>query len=482
MGVGTVNMMKTQTPLWTADEAAKATHGDVTQDFIATGVSINTRTLQPGDLFIALLGPNVDGHDHVASAFEKGAVAACVSHRPPVFDPDTPLLMVEDTMQALKDLGTFARDHFAGKVIAVTGSVGKTGTKEALNMVLGDQAKTCASLGSLNNHWGLPLSLSRMEQDAGYGILELGMNHPGELGPLSKMTRPDVCVVTTVQAAHTEFFDSTDQIADAKAEIFEGAGADWTAVLNQDIKEFERLKTAATSKNAKTILTFGESPDADFRVLSFDLNPMGSNVTAATPLGELSYCIASPGHHWVINSLAVLAAVHAVGGDVKRAAKSMARLTPPKSRGERFEIQLNDGAFALIDESYNASPAAMGAALAVLGAQPIDASGQRIAVLGDMKELGDDAPQRHRDLCEVLESANIDKVYLAGEMMLNLWEALPGSMQGKHCLTSKDLAKIMANTITSGDVVMVKGSAGSDMGRIVKTLKSLNITNQKDEG
>ncbi|MBL4692892.1 MAG: UDP-N-acetylmuramoyl-tripeptide--D-alanyl-D-alanine ligase [Magnetovibrio sp.] len=469
-------MMKTTTQLWTSTDAAKATSGDVTQDFVATGVSINTRTLKPGDIFLALVGPNADGHDHVASAFEKGAVAACVSHRPPVFDPDTPLLMVKDTLQALQDLGTYARRRFLGKVIAVTGSVGKTGTKEALNMVLGEQAKVTASIGSLNNHWGLPLSLSRMVGDANYAILEMGMNHPGELGPLSQMASPDVCVITTVQSAHTEFFEGTDQIADAKAEIFEGATENWTAVLNADIEEFERLNTAAKARGAACILTFGEGDEVDFRVESFDLYPHSSNVVAQTPIGEIRYSIASPGRHWVINSVAVLAAVHAVGGDVRQAAQSMAHLLPPKSRGGRFEVQLKDGVFALIDESYNASPAAMGAALAVLGAQPIGPLADRVAVLGDMKELGENAPQLHSDLREVLMSSKIDKVYLVGDMMQNLWNVLPKNMQGHHCATSKELSEIMTTFIKPGDVVMVKGSASSEMGRVVKKLKGLGLS------
>lgn len=473
--------MKTKTPLWTSQAAAEATGGTVTCDFTVTGISINTRTLKPGDLFIALVGPNADGHDYVATAFEKGAAAACVSHRPPVFDPDTPLLMVEDTMQALQDLAVAGRAKLPGKMIAVTGSVGKTGTKEALKRVLGDQAKTDASIGSLNNHWGLPLSLARMNGDDVYAVMELGMNHPGELRPLSKLTRPNVCLITTVQAAHTEFFESTEQIADAKAEIFEGAEAGWTAVLNADIKEFSRLQAAAQAQGAAKILTFGEAGDADFGVVSFHLDALGSDVVARTPLGEVAYRIASPGFHWVSNSLAVLACVHAVGADVFKAAESLARLTPPKKRGERFEIQMPSGSFVLIDESYNASPAAMCAAFAVLGAQPTTGQGRRIAVLGDMLELGDDSAKQHRDLGDVLVAAQIDTVYLAGEAMHHLWTALPPSMQGHHALTSKDLSEVVKAAIQPDDVVMVKGSAGINMSHIVEVLRSLETSPRKVE-
>ncbi|PHS78499.1 MAG: UDP-N-acetylmuramoylalanyl-D-glutamyl-2, 6-diaminopimelate--D-alanyl-D-alanine ligase [Rhodospirillaceae bacterium] len=475
-------MMKSQTPLWTSAQAAKATRGDVTQGFVATGVSINTRTLKPGDLFVALVGPKIDGHDHVAKAFELGAVAAVVSHRPPVFDPDTPLLMVEDTMQALEDLGVYARKNFKGQVIAVTGSVGKTGTKEALNIVLRDQAKTTASIGSHNNHWGLPLSLARMDREARYGVMELGMNHPGELIPLSKMTQPDVCMITTVQAAHTEFFANTTEIAKAKAEIFQGAKPDWKAVINADISETIQLKQAARDHKAAEIITFGESINADFRVVVFKMEEQGSTITALTPIGPLRYYIASPGRHWVLNSLGVLAAVHALGGDVRQAAESLSKVTPPKSRGERFDVQLKDGTFALIDESYNASPAAVGAALAVLGAQPVASSSRRIAVLGDMLELGEDTPQIHRDLGEVLISSGVDTVYLAGEAMQHLWDALPKKMQGHHCQTSKQLADVVKAKIRPGDVVMVKGSAGSKMDVVVKKLRALDKTRKKGEG
>ena len=477
-----MNMMKSPTSLWTSGEAAKATRGDVTQDFVATGVSINTRTLKPGDLFVALVGPKIDGHDHVAKAFEMGAVAAVVSHRPPVFDPDTPLLMVEDTMQALEDLGVYARHNFSGKVIAVTGSVGKTGTKEALNIVLSDQAKTTASIGSHNNHWGLPLSLARMDKDAKFGVMELGMNHPGELIPLSKMTQPDVCMITTVQAAHTEFFESTAEIAKAKAEIFQGAKPGFQAVINADISETQQLQQAARDQNAAEIITFGESIEADFRVAVFKMEEQGSTITALTPLGPIRYRIASPGRHWVLNSLGVLAAVHALGGDVRQAAESLSKVTPPKSRGERFDVQLKDGTFALIDESYNASPAAVGAALAVLGAQPVPTSSSRIAVLGDMLELGDDTPQIHRDLGEVLISSGVDTVYLAGEAMHHLWDALPKQMQGHHCQSSKELADVVKAAVRPGDVVMIKGSAGSKMDVVVKKLRALDKTRTKGEG
>lgn len=476
-----MNMMKTALPLWTSAQAAEATQGDVTDGWTASGVSINTRTLQPGDLFIALIGPNMDGHDYVADAFEKGAAAACVSHRPPVFDPDAALLMVDDTQRALEALGLAARARTKARVIGVTGSVGKTGTKEALKTVLAAQGKTTASEGSLNNHWGLPLSLARTPSDADFAVLEMGMNHPGELTVLSKMARPHVCLITTIAPAHTEFFSSTEAIADAKAEIFLGAEPGAVAVLNADIAERARLQAAAQQAGLADIVTFGESIEADFRVIAYTLEPNGSTVTALTPVGRVEYTIASPGKHWVVNSLAVLAAVHAAGGDVVRAAQSLADVTPPAGRGEQFELPVEGGTFTLIDESYNASPAAVRASLAVLGAQPLAAGKRRIAVLGDMLELGEDTPRLHAELADALVANHVDTAYLAGEAMAHLWNALPSRMHGHHSVTAELLADVVMQAVRPGDVVMVKGSAGSRMGLIANRLKTLAANNTKRE-
>ena len=475
-----MNMIKTTHTLWSSDDAASASHGDAHPAWTASGISINTRTLQPGDLFIAIQGPNVDGHDYVANAFEKGAAAACVHHRPPVLDPDAPLLVVEDTMKALEDLGRGARERLDhAKVIAVTGSVGKTGTKEALKAVLSKQGKTSASEGSLNNHWGLPLSLARMPADADYAVLELGMNYPGELTPLSKMARPHVCVITTIAPAHTEFFESTAQIADAKAEIFQGIEEGGSAVLNADIPEFEQLNAAAQKVGIEDVITFGAADGADFRLKEFSLDANGSDVTAISPWGELSYRIGLAGQHWVMNSLCILAAAHAAGADVEQAAQALAELTPPSGRGQRFEIQLDGGAFVLIDESYNASPVAMDAALAVLAAQPTE--GKRIAVLGDMLELGEDTPAAHAALADLIAKHNIDQVYMSGEAMEHLWNALPDGVRIKHTVTSDLLAGVVREAVRPGDVVMVKGSAGARMGRVVDALKALDIQTQKGD-
>ncbi len=475
-----MNMIKTAHTLWTSEDAARVTQGDAHPAWTASGVSINTRSLQPGDLFIAIQGPNVDGHDYVADAFEKGAAAAAVCHRPPVLDPDAPLLVVGDTMAALEQLGSGARDRLeTAKVIAVTGSVGKTGTKEALKAVLSKQGKTAASEGSLNNHWGLPLSLARTPADTDYAILEMGMNHPGELTPLSKMARPHVCVVTTIAPAHTEFFKDTFEIADAKAEIFVGIEPGGSAVLNRDIEEYDRLADAAKAVGIEDIVTFGGAVDADFRLKACSLDADGSDITAITPWGELSYRLGIPGQHWVMNSLCVLAAVHCAGGNVELAAEALAELSAPSGRGERYDIETGNGRFVMFDESYNASPAAMDAALSVLEAQPVEQDGQRIAVLGDMLELGDDTPNIHAGLLDALVKHKIDKVYLAGEAMVHLWNVLPEALRGHHSVSSDLLTGVICEAVKPGDVVMVKGSAGARMGRVVSALKSLDTTKTK---
>ena len=475
-----MNMIQATTPLWTSSEAAQATGGTAQTPWNATGVSINTRTLQPGDLFIALKGPNVDGHDYVADAFEKGAAAACVSHRPPVLDPDAPLLVVEDTDKALMDLARAARERTDATFIGVTGSVGKTGTKDALKTLLSAQGATYASEGNLNNQWGLPLSLARTPASTDYAVLEMGMNHPGELTVLSHLARPHVCVVTTIAPAHTEFFASTLEIADAKAEIFKGAAPGAKAILNADIPEFTRLFDAARDCGLRDVATFGETVDADFRVIAYELGPEGSHVTATSPDGRLDFTVATPGKHWVLNALAVLAAVRAAGADVQRAALDMVKVTPPQGRGARHDIALDGDSFTLIDDSYNASPAAVRASLAVLAAQPVVPGARRIAVFGDMLELGEDTARLHAELAESVLASKVDAVYLAGDAMGHLWNALPTRLHGHHCETAEMLSDVVSKAVRPGDVVLVKGSAGSRMGLIVQQLKAMDGANDKN--
>ncbi len=456
--------------LWTAAEAAAATGGRANTDWSATGVSIDSRTIGPGELFVALQGPVHDGHDHVAAALAAGAVAALVHRVPEGLAPDAPLLVVEDTLEALRGLGRAARERIAGKVIAVTGSVGKTGTKEMLRLAFGCQGETHASVGSFNNHWGVPLSLARMPRDTAWGIFELGMNHAGEIAPLSRMVRPHVAIVTTVEAVHIEFFDSVEGIADAKAEIFEGVEPGGAAVLNRDNRHFQRLAAAARARGIERILGFGNHIEADARLLDCGLDPEASSVFALVADHAMAYTIGVPGVQWVMNSLSVLLAVKAAGADVEAAAKALGGMTAPQGRGARKVVTTAAGSFAVIDESYNASPVSVRAAVATLAAAKPAKGARRIAVLGDMLELGADAPALHAGLAGPLVERGIDLVFCAGPNMRRLHDALPEAMRGGHAADSAALAPMVLAAVRAGDVVMVKGSAGSRMGVVVRTL------------
>src|SRR6185437_13656724 len=454
--------------LWTAAEAARATGGNPQGDWQASGVSIDSRTLAPGDLFIALVGPKFDGHNYVTDALAKGAAAAMVARVPEGVSADARLLVVRDTMAALEDLGRAARARSQASIVGVTGSVGKTGTKEALRRAFERQGAAFASAGSLNNQWGVPLSLARMPRDTLYGVFEMGMNHPGEIDVLSRIVRPHVAVITTVEPAHLGFFPSVEAISDAKAEIFVGMEPRGAAVLNRDNAHFARLADAARARGITRILSFGNHPDAMVKLIDSHLYATASAVTASV-MGEIvDYCIAIPGRHWVMNSLAVLAAVRAVGGDVGAAAGAMSSLTPLDGRGRRHRIVVGGGTLELIDESYNASPASMRAAFSVLGASDPRRDGRRIAVLGDMLELGDDSARLHAELAQPLIDAGVNLVFTVGRDMRALYDALPKRMRGGHAASSAEMAEIVVRRLRAGDVVSVKGSFGSRMAEIVK--------------
>jgi UDP-N-acetylmuramoyl-tripeptide--D-alanyl-D-alanine ligase len=462
--------------LWTAAEAAAAIGADPAGTWRATGVSIDSRTLVPGDLFIAIRGPKTDGHRFVGDAFTKGAAAAIVHAVPSGIPKDAPLLKVEDTMRALELLGRAARARTSARVVVVTGSVGKTGTKEALRLALAEQGTTSASEGSYNNQWGVPLSLARMPRDSAFGVFEMGMNHAGELTPLSQMARPHVAVVTAVEAVHIEFFASVAAIADAKAEVFAGIEPNGIAVLPRDNPHFERLTSAARARGVTTVLDFGTHREAFSRLIEYSATPEGSAVRAMVGGRALEYRLAVPGRHWAMNSLAVLAAVHAVGADVVRAAAALIRLQAPKGRGQRHPVRIPGGTFVLIDESYNASPASMTAAIETLAQARTAAGGRRIAVLGDMLELGPSASDHHAALAEVLTANGIDLVFTAGTYMARLWDALPKAMRGGHAVSSDKLTPIVAAAVRPCDVVMVKGSLGSRMVLIVQGLLALDAS------
>lgn len=458
--------------LWTAAQAQAATGGTLmgAADWRAAGVSIDSRSVNAGDLFIALAGPNHDGHDYVQAAIAAGAACALV-HKVPAGCEGLPLLLVDDTMAGLEALGRAARDRSAARIVAVTGSVGKTGTKEILALCLAAQGPTHWSVGSFNNHWGVPLSLARMPAGSRFAVFELGMNHPGEITPLVAMVRPHVAIVTTVELVHAGHFANVEEIADAKAEIFTGVEPGGVAVLNRDNRHFRRLAEAARAAHVDRILTFGSHIDADARLLDCAVDPQETAVFALLRDKAVSYRIGVPGLHWAMNSLAALLAIGALDAEADAAARTLAAMTPPKGRGERHRIAVSGGTAELIDESYNASPVSMKAAIATLAAARPGKGGRRIAVLGDMLELGDDAASLHAGLAEAVVAWNIDVVHTAGPQSAHLRDALPADRRGAHADNSEQLAPLVKAGLRAGDVVMVKGSAGSRMGRVVKALQ-----------
>ncbi len=458
-------------PLWTSAEAAAAVGGTPSGPaWDANGVSIDSRTVEPGDLFIALEGPNHDGHDHVAAALANGAAAAMVHKLPTGTGEDAPLLLARDTMAALQDLGVASRARNHARIVAITGSVGKTGTKEMAALALSDQGTTHYSVGSFNNHWGVPLSLARMPAAVQYAIFEIGMNHPGEITPLVRMVRPHVAVITTVEAVHMEFFGSTAEIAAAKAEIFDGIEAGGTAVLPRDNSHFAFLAEAAAQAGIGDIRTFGNHIEATARLLDCAVDPQSTAVFALLADQPLSYRVGVAGRQWAMNSLAVLLAVEALGADVNLGAMALAGMAAPKGRGQRRRVEIDGGSFELIDESYNASPVSMKAAIATLASVRPAKGGRRIAVLGDMLELGPQGPALHACIAQAAESWNIDLVFTAGTLTSHLHQALAEERRGGHAADSDAVALLVKAALRPGDVVMVKGSAGSRMGRVVNAL------------
>ena len=462
-------------PLWTETTAAEATGGHAVGTWSARGVSIDSRSVAPDDLFVAITGPRLDGHDFVSAAMKSGAAAALISRRPDDMPASAPSLEVSDTLQALVDLANAARARSNAKVIAVTGSVGKTSTKEALRLALEHQGKTTASASSFNNHWGVPLSVARMPCDTDYGVFEVGMNHAGEIEPLSRIIRPHVAIITTIEPAHIEFFDSIEGIADAKAEIFSGMSGG-TAVLNRDNPQFDRLAAAARTAGIDTILAFGEHPDADARLISHTTDRGGSNVEAHIAGHRIGFRLSMPGKHFAMNSLAVLAAISAVGGDVAAGARSLESLVPLDGRGRRHDIVLKEGAFTLVDESYNANPASMRAAFDSLSMIRPGPDGRRMVALGETRELGAQSARFHRDLAEILIARGIDTVFACGAQMADMYGDLPPAMQGGFEEESGVLAGQVAKFVRAGDVVVVKGSLASGMKKVVDALVALGDT------
>ncbi|HLT78461.1 MAG TPA: UDP-N-acetylmuramoylalanyl-D-glutamyl-2,6-diaminopimelate--D-alanyl-D-alanine ligase [Ferrovibrio sp.] len=457
--------------LWTSAEAARATQGSSDGFWTASGISIDSRSIAFGDLFIALRGPNFDGHVFVADALAKGAAAAMVDRVPETLPPGANLLQVKDTFEGLNALAAAARQRCGAKVVAVTGSVGKTSTKEMLRHVFAEQAATHATTGNLNNHWGVPLTLARMPVDSRYAVIEMGMNHAGEIAPLSTLARPHVAVITAIEAVHLENFTGIEGIADAKAEIFAGLEPGGIAVINRDTPHFERAAAAARAAGASEVIGFGESREAQARLVKYAPHAACSCVAADILGHPMTFKIGAPGRHWVLNALGVLAAAQAAGADLAEAGMALAGVTAPKGRGERHVLHWRDGGeIEVIDDSYNASPTSMRAAFAVLAMAKPGSRGRRIAVLGDMLELGPDAEAAHAGLAADLERDGIDLVFAAGPLMRALYEALPVSRRGHHAANSTELLAPLRRAIRSGDVLLVKGSHGSRMDKVIDDL------------
>lgn len=464
--------------IWRKEDVITATRGTASGgDFDATGVSIDSRTLQAGEIFLALKGDAFDGHAFIEKALQAGAAAAIV-HQDFV-DPTggkLPLIRVADTQKALEDLGAFARDRARAAIVAVTGSVGKTSTKEMLATVLSEFGKTHYSRKSYNNHLGVPLTLANLPPDADYAVMEVGMNHAGEISALTRQVRPDIAVITTIEPVHIEFFSGIEGIADAKAEIFEGMTSAGIAILNADNPHFLRLKRAAEAAGITDIRPFGEDDSARAQLVSSTLKSDKTEGSAKIGGKTMDFELHVPGKHQAMNALVSYLVAEALALPLDQVAKGLAAFAPVEGRGNRISIRIKDGEppVTLIDESYNASPASMRAAFKVLEMATPQGQGRRIAVLGDMLELGREGAQLHADLANPLLMAKTDKLYACGPLMGALYDALPSDWQGAHAKNSQELAALLVKEVRPGDVIVVKGSLGSRMAYIVQALRDLD--------
>lgn len=451
--------------LWTSAEIAAATGGSASGDFDVAGVTFDSREVGPGDLFIALKGETTDGHRFLEAAFAAGAAGAIVSD-----DCAGPHVRVADTMAALGALGAASRSRSQARIVGVTGSVGKTGTKEALFACLDRLAPGRAhrSVKSYNNHTGVPLSLARMPRDALFGVFEMGMNHAGELAALTRLVRPHVAMVTAIAPAHIEFFGTEEAIADAKAEIFEGLEPGGTGIVPFDSPHHARLRAVA-ERHAAHVIGFGLNEGAELRAFeTFRADTGGTFVSAALPGGrEVHFTVALPGAHWVSNSLAVLAAVDALGGDVEQASLALGGMPGLPGRGARFTAAMGGGDVLVIDESYNANLASMKATLAVLAAEPAQ---RKLAVLGEMRELGDQSEAHHAALAEPIGAAGVDHAILVGNGMAALANALEGRIDFVHVADAASARDRLLAIVRPGDAVLIKGSNGVGLASVVAAL------------
>jgi UDP-N-acetylmuramoyl-tripeptide--D-alanyl-D-alanine ligase len=457
--------------LWTSAEAEAATLGRASAQFAATGISIDTRTLKPGDLFVALKGDARDGHEFVGAAFKANASAVMLSHE--CENAKGSQLLVANTLRGLEDLARASRARTHAKIVAVTGSAGKTTTKEMLRLVCSALGATHVSAASYNNHWGVPLSLAAMPRETEFGAFEIGMNHSGEIRALVSFVRPHAALVTTIAAAHLEFFGSCDAIADAKSEIFESIVPGGAAVIPADSPYAARLHARARQANVSRVLAFG-TKGAEARIVSVQDLAEGMRVEAEILGREVHFRMRASGAHFASNAVGALLAVAALDGDVLNAAAALSDFSALKGRGARVTLPFGRGRIELIDESYNANPASMVAAMAVLAHSESGSGGRRIVVLGDMLELGPDAHALHAALANDIDRARIDVVFASGPLMGALWDALPATRRGEYAQNSTLLVPKLLAALRSGDIVLVKGSFGSHMSVIVEALKKRN--------
>jgi UDP-N-acetylmuramoyl-tripeptide--D-alanyl-D-alanine ligase len=457
--------------LWTWDEliAGCGAQADGSTDNEITGVSIDSRTLQPGDLFVALKSVR-DGHEFVPAAFSAGAAGALVSFGYERKPEDGPLLRVNDPLEGLQKIAQAARTRTSARVIAVTGSAGKTGTKEALRACLSRLGQTHAAEKSYNNHWGVPLTLARMPADAEYAVLEIGMNHRGEIAPLARLVRPHIAIITTIEPVHLGYLGSLKAIAEEKSDVFLGLEPDGVAIIRRDSPQFPIMEAAA-KRQAARVLTFGRSAEADVRLIAVEPNATGSTVMVDALGRRLSYELGTPGAHIAENSLAVVAALLALDADLDKALTALAGVTPPPGRGARTILKIDGGEFLLIDESYNANPASMRAALLTLGTVPRDRYPRRIAVLGDMLELGPSARELHIGLRDAIDEAGVDLIFACGPNMEHLFTILEPDRRAAWAPSSEGLMDQLLDAVRPGDAVMIKGSLGSRMALLVEALK-----------
>jgi UDP-N-acetylmuramoyl-tripeptide--D-alanyl-D-alanine ligase len=461
--------------LWTLPDLERASGGtlDGSSAIPLTGFSIDTRTLKAGDVFVALKDQR-DGHDFVTTAFVKGAGAALVSSTYERQRGDGALVRVADTLSGLESIARAARARLspAARVIGVTGSVGKTGTKEMLKacLLLVAPGRVHAADKSFNNHWGVPLTLASMPADGLFGVFEIGMNHAGEITPLTKLVRPHVAIITAVEAVHLEHFANVEGIAEAKSEIFLGLEHGGTAIINRDNPHFALMDRRAREAG-RTVRSFGLTDGADVRPSRWELGPDGSDITVHLSGRDVSYRVAAPGAHIAQNSLSVVAAIDAAGAHAGTASQALAQMHAPQGRGSRTTLRTLSGDILLIDESYNANPASMSSALAAMATVPRESFGRRVAVLGDMLELGPESAALHAGLVSAVCTSGVDLVFLSGPQMSHLNAVVPEAMRGGWAINSSEIREPLLNALRPGDVVMIKGSNGSRMGPLVEAVK-----------